>query len=90
MKFNFESYELIPVRLRIENAALPDVEEWLGTDNIRREGGALVADVTLPDSPALISKLASFGSGIRIESPSSLIEKVRSYARELVSLYEGN
>ena len=90
LKFNFESYELIPVRLRIENAALPDVEEWLGTDNIRREGGALVADVTLPDSPALISKLASFGSGIRIESPSSLIEKVRSYARELVSLYEGN
>ena len=33
---------------------------------------------------------ALFGSGIRIESPSSLIEKVRSYARELVSLYEGN
>lgn len=87
LKFNFESYELIPVRMSIEPAALPDVEEWLGIDNIRSENGALVADVTLPDSPALIAKIVSFGSGIRIKSPAALIQKVKNHAQALYAEY---
>lgn len=88
LKFQFESFELIPVRLRIANTSLPDVEEWLGIDNIRSENGILFADVTLPDSDVLVSKIVSFGSGIRVESPPLLIEKVKRHARGLISLYE--
>ena len=87
LKFNFEQYELIGVRLRVENAALPDVEEWLGIDNIRTEQGCLYAEAVLPDSPVLISKLVSFGRGVQVLKPISLIEKVKKHAIDLLAQY---
>ena len=73
--------------MQIKNAALPDVEEWLGVDNIRSEDGILYANVTMPDSPALVTKIASFGNGVKILSPQPLIDKVKNYAKQLYELY---
>lgn len=87
LKFDFESFELIPIKMQIKNAALPDVEEWLGVDNIRSEDGILYANVTMPDSPALVTKIASFGNGVKILSPQPLIDKVKNYAKQLYELY---
>lgn len=87
LKFNFASYELIPVKIEISPLALPDVEEWLGIDNIKTENGKLIADVTLPDNPALITKIVSFGNGIKIIQPDKLIEKIKKHVQDLYALY---
>ena len=43
LKFNFKDEELIRLRLAVQKEALPDIEEWLGMDNVRVEGGDILA-----------------------------------------------
>lgn len=43
LKFDFGNTELIGVKLSVAQKAVPDVEEWLGVDNIRVEGNEIFA-----------------------------------------------
>ena len=58
LKFNFANTELIQLRLSVSEKALPDLEEWLGMDNIREENGCFYASATLPggDVPFQIAR----------------------------------
>ena len=87
LKFDFENTELIEVKLAVQKKALPDMEEWLGIGNVRTANGELIAEATLPAGEVLISKLLSFGDGIRILAPASLADTVRERAKSLLKLY---
>ena len=87
LKFDFVNTELIEVKLSVQKKALPDVEEWLGIGNVHPSNSGLIAEATLPAGEVLISKLLSFGDGIRILSPTSLADTVRERAESLLKLY---
>ena len=87
LKFDFGNTELIGVKLSVAQKAVPDVEEWLGVDNIRVEGNEIFAEATLPAGEVLLSKLLSLGDGVRVLSPAPLAEELKQKAAELLKLY---
>lgn len=87
LKFDFKNTELTDIVFYVEKHALPDVEEWIGMDNVQTHGDRIVAEATLPAGEPLYSKILSFGDGIRIVSPESVAEEVRMRAEKLLALY---
>ena len=87
LKFDFGNAELIGVKLSVAQKAVPDVEEWLGVDNIRVEGDEIFAEATLPAGEVLLSKLLSLGDGVRVLSPATLAKELRERAESLAKLY---
>lgn len=87
LKFNFANTELVHIRLSVCEKALPDLEEWLGMDNIREENGNFFAAATLPGGDVLLSKLLSFGDSIQVLEPPQLAADLKSRAQKLLQLY---
>lgn len=87
LQFHFENAQLTEIRLLVTQKALPDVEEWLGMDNVREEKEGLIATATVPAGEVLLSRLLSFGDGIRVLAPDSLAEQLRERAKNISSLY---
>ena len=87
LKFDFKNTELTDIVFYVEKHTLPDVEEWIGMDNVQTHGDRIVAEATLPAGEPLYSKILSFGDGIRIVSPESVAEEVRMRAEKLLALY---
>ena len=59
-------------------------------DNIRVDGENITAEATLPQGEVLLSKIMSFGDGVRVLSPAALAKEVQARAEKLASLYAGN
>ena len=76
------------VALEIDKSCLSDIEEWLGIENVTEENGKFFAYVKLPYDDGLVSKLISYGNGVKVLSPDDLKEKVKQKAMEIVSVYE--
>ncbi len=87
LQFHFADAELIEVRFAVRPQALPDVEEWLGIDSIRTVRGELFAEATLPAGEVLLSKILSFGDGVKVLSPAALAADVRARAAALAAQY---
>lgn len=71
------------VTMQIDKKVLSDVEEWLGIENVKEENGKFIANAKLPYDNGLVSKIISFGSGIKVLSPISLKEEVKKVATEI-------
>ncbi|MCD8371973.1 MAG: YafY family transcriptional regulator [Clostridia bacterium] len=84
LNFYYRSDELVDVKFEIEKQKLPDVEEWIGIDNIEPRGNAFIAELSLPDDDILVNKILSFGGGVKILSPESLREKVKLAAAKII------
>lgn len=88
LKFNFAQAELIDLKLSVQKRALPDLEEWLGVDNIRTDAeGNLTASATLPGGDVLFSKILSFGGDVTVLSPQSVADEVKARAAEIAARY---
>lgn len=87
LKFDFKDTELTEVTLLLQKKALPDVEEWLGMDNVHIDGEKITAEAVLPAGDALLSKLLSFGDGVKVLSPASLADEVKKRAGALLEQY---
>lgn len=84
LNFKYRADELTDVRLEIDKNKLPDVEEWIGIDNVEPRGNRFIAEVSVPDDEGLVSKILSFGGGVKVLSPSALRKKVISAARAVI------
>ncbi len=87
LDFYYPAGELTPVTFQIEKDSLPDIEEWLGIDNIEPRGNSFIADVTLPDDSRLVSMILSYGGAVKVLSPASLKQKVAAAAKNIVEEY---
>ncbi|MBE5732671.1 MAG: YafY family transcriptional regulator [Clostridiales bacterium] len=72
LKGNFDEIDMVDVEFEFTSLIYEDIVEWLGSDSIIERGMQYVAKASLYYGNALISKLLSFGSSIRILSPLSL------------------
>ncbi len=84
----FGTEECVTVRFEIQKSALSDFEEWVGIEHIARRGNGFFAEVRLPDDGGLISKILSFGTGLKVLSPAPLKERVLAAARGVAGVYE--
>ena len=75
------------VTLEINEKYLSDVEEWLGVENVCLENGKHVARVKLPYDKGLVSKIMSYGDGIKVLEPVELKEEILRQANELIAIY---
>ncbi len=76
------------VVFEINKKCLSDVEEWLGIENISLKNGKYVAEAKLPFDNGLISKIISFGNGIKVISPASLRNNVINSAKSIINEYD--
>ncbi len=76
------------VQMEIDKSCLSDVEEWLGIENVFTKNGKYYANVKLPYDNGLVSKIMSYGNGIKIISPIDLINKIKHYAEKIISTYK--
>ena len=82
-----EASESQEVVMEIKESTLSDVEEWLGVENVRLENGKFIARASLCFDNGLVSKIMSFGNGIKVLSPQSLIEKQIECAKNILENY---
>ncbi len=87
LDFYYPAGELMPVTFEIERESLPDIEEWLGIDNIEPRGNSFIADVTLPDDSRLVSMILSYGGAVKVLAPASLKERVAAAAKTIAAQY---
>lgn len=76
------------ITMEVSDAVLSDVEEWLGIENVHKENGKNLAVATLPYDNGLISKIMSFGSGLRVLSPKKLALSVKETADVIANNYK--
>lgn len=84
LNFFYRTDELCDVSLEVDRTRLPDLEEWLGIDNIKPRGDKFIAEVSLPDDDILVNKILSLGGGVKVISPASLKERVLAAARKII------
>ena len=75
------------VSLEIDKTCLSDVEEWLGIENITNVSGKHIANVKLPIDNGLVSKIMSFGSGVKVLEPAELKNDIKYFAKKIIEAY---
>lgn len=85
LNFRYRAEELAEICLEIEKDKLPDVEEWLGIDNIEPRGNKFIAEVAVPDDEGLVSKILGFGGGVRVLAPEQLKQRVIEAAQKIIA-----
>ncbi|MBE5737911.1 MAG: YafY family transcriptional regulator [Clostridiales bacterium] len=76
------------VVLEIDKKCLSDVEEWLGIENITCQKDKYIAEVKLPYDNGLVSKIMSYGNGIKVISPTDLSNQIKKYAQDILDAYK--
>lgn len=76
------------VVLEIDKKCLSDVEEWLGIENITYQNDKYIAEVKLPYDNGLVSKIMSYGNGIKVISPIDLSNQIKKYAQDILDAYK--
>lgn len=76
------------VKLEIRKNILSDVEEWLGIENVKEVNGKFIAEAFLPYDKGLISKIMSYGSGIKVLKPQKLKEEIEHCCRDIINNYK--
>ena len=87
LDFWHNNLQACPVTLEIDAKVVSDVEEWLGIENVSRENGKIVANVSLPVDDGLVAKIIGFGSGLKVVQPKSLKDRVKAVAEEILKNY---
>ncbi len=75
------------VEFEVDKKILSDIEEWIGIENIKQENGKYIARASLPYDDGLVSKIMSYGKGIKIIAPKDLRDKIKTVAEELIKIY---
>ena len=74
--------------LEIDKKCLSDVEEWLGIENIKGKNNKFIAEVKLPYDNGLISKIMSYGNGIKVLAPEKLYNEIKKFALDIINEYK--
>jgi predicted DNA-binding transcriptional regulator YafY len=74
--------------MEIDKSVVSDVEEWLGIENVNKVGEKFYASASLPIDDGLVSKIISFGNGIKVVSPKDLQSKIKEKAKHITELYK--
>lgn len=79
--------EQINLIMEVNKDALYNVEEWLGVENVRKKENSenYIAESTVLDNDATLSKIFGFGKSVQILSPDSLKKKLLEKCKRILS-----
>ena len=77
----------VDVTMQVDTSVLSDVQEWLGVETISKVNDNFIANAKLPFDKGLVSKIMSFGNGIKVLEPLELKEEIKEQARKIVEIY---
>lgn len=77
----------IDITLSVSEAALPLVEEWLGSEAVEPDGDGYTARAKVFGGDELIRKLLSFGSLVKVTAPQQVADRVNAEADRIAALY---
>lgn len=88
-KLELEYYNEIYIDLEFEffPAVTESITDWLGMQAVTERGTKLIAHAELPMNDALVKKLLSYGSSIKILQPPDIREYLRDEAKRMTELY---
>ena len=75
------------VEFEVDEKIAPDVEEWLGVNNVKK-GDKITAKANLPIDDILIGKILSFGDGLRVVSPKHLKDDIKKKIQNIIKYYK--
>jgi len=73
--------------IEFSNLRLQDITEWIGQENISTDQLSYTAHAKVQGGSTLISKLLSFGSDIKVISPTWLRDEMMSECRRMMDYY---
>ena len=79
------------ILLSVSEEARAGIEEWLGMDasgEKKDENGNTFFEADMPITEWLVGKIMSFGRGVKVLKPKSLVEKIREEAKAVCRSYE--
>lgn len=79
--------ETTDVIFEIDKKCLSDVEEWLGIENVHKQHDKYVAEAKLPFDNGLVSKIMSFGNGIKVIQPQELKDEIIKNTKSIIDAY---
>lgn len=85
-----DEYSALPrveISLEVSEKCRPDVEEWLGIENVRRSGNGFYASAVQVYDRQLISRLMSFGDGVKVLAPQEVRDDVQRTLKAALSVY---
>ncbi|MDR0426502.1 MAG: YafY family transcriptional regulator [Clostridiales bacterium] len=88
LKGMFHDSPAVDIEFEFSSTVLGEIEEWLGVEAVTERGYKYVAAATLFEGSALLSKLLSFGSSIKILSPAHIREEVLLECRRVIRYAE--
>lgn len=88
LNFWHNSVETCEITLEIDKKCLSDIEEWLGIENVEKLNEKFYANVKLPYDDGLVSKIMSYGNGIKVISPAKLKNRICDFAKEILNNYK--
>ena len=88
-KLDLEYYNQIYIDLEFEffPAVSESIVDWLGMNAITERGTKLVAHAEVPMNDALVKRLLSYGSSIKILQPTEIRELMLEEAKRMTELY---
>lgn len=88
-KLELEYYNEIYIDLEFEffPAVTESVIDWLGMQAVTERGTKLVAHAEVPMNDALIKRLLSYGSSVKVLQPTDIREYLRDEAKRMTKLY---
>lgn len=87
LNFWHNNVQTIDVVMEVSKKYLSDVEEWLGIENVENINGKYIASVKLPLDNGLTMKIMSYGSGVKVLEPTSLVEEIKKCTNEIIQNY---
>ncbi len=89
LKEQFIDRDTVNIRIECDGEALPAVEEWLGFESVKEKGdGLFEAEGYVYSEDLLVKKLLSFGSHVKVLSPSFVAEELLTEIKRAARLYE--
>lgn len=79
----------ITIELKADESALAKLEEWLGAGSVTAAEDGYVCRATVGDGDELIRRIVSFGSSVKVVSPSEVAARTLAEARRIAALYDG-
>jgi predicted DNA-binding transcriptional regulator YafY len=87
LRGDFNRDDLVSFSIEFSSLMLPEIEEWLGPECIEDMGRCYVATAEMFGGNQLVSKILSFGSGVRVLSPDALREEVEVECKRMLASY---
>ena len=88
LKFWTNEAQSVEATFAFSKDVLVSAQDWLGVENLRKNGDEWTACVSLPFDDNLTKQILALGAGVKVLSPVSLRERVKNAALEILKTYQ--